>query len=86
MLSKILDRLSDHEFVRMDGFDAAVVNVAETSKGLHLLYSLSAIHSILINEHECENYDDCAEWYYANMLDLSSLEGGPIFLEDIILN
>lgn len=85
MLEQILENLPDHEFVIIEGHDAAVIGVAEDSAGLHLLYSLSKVYAILIEDHRCESHDDCSEWYYHNMMSLSNLENGPIFMEDMIL-
>jgi hypothetical protein len=85
MLNNILESLPDHNFIKIEDFDNAVIGVTETDKGMHLLYSLSSIYKILIDDHGCIDHGDCHDWYYHNMLNLSSMENGPVFLEDMIV-
>lgn len=85
MLKKILEQLPDSELILIDGHDNAVVGLVETADGLHLLYKVSVIFENLIKVHGFESYQDCQEWYQFNMLDLSRLEYGPVFLEDTIV-
>ena len=85
MLKDILDCYPDTEFIIIDGHDNAVVGVTETSNGLHLLYKLSTIYDNLLNVHGLETHTDCQEWYQFNMLDLSYLDHGPIYLEDTLI-
>lgn len=90
MLKEILERFPDHNFIKMDGYDNAIIGIAENNDGLHLLYSLQKVYKELSlnlkNEDEDEGdiIDSCHEWYSYNMLPLSTMENGPIFLEDLI--
>ena len=77
MLDSVLDRFADHEFVVIDGFNDCVVGVVEDVGGLHLLYSLSRMFDM---DREVVLSED---YFYFNVMPLSSLEGGPVFLEDL---
>lgn len=81
MLEQILERFDDHGFIKLDGHDAAVRGVVENNEGLHLMYSLQAIYDELIKNSDMD-YDDAREFYDFNILPLSMMENGPVFLED----
>jgi hypothetical protein len=48
MISRILERYEDEEFLKADGFDEAIIGVEEST--MRLVYSISKCIQILINE------------------------------------
>ncbi len=83
MLEKLLESYPDSHFVVMDGYNEAIIGVTETNAGSHLLYSQKKVFDILIRDHGIENYEGCYEWYYHNMLDLTTIENGIVFMLDV---
>ena len=63
MLNKIIEYFPEVEFLKADGFDAAVIGFEESSE--RLIYSMSKIIAILIEDGMTE--EDAIDYYYYNI-------------------
>lgn len=78
MLDSILERYRDEEFLKVDGFDSAIIGVDEIS--LRLIYSKKAILEILMYEHDMDELESI-EYYDYNISGAYMGEKTPIYME-----
>lgn len=78
----LLDHFKEFSLVKISGFDDLKVSYVFDAKGVHLLYSESSLYEILIRQEKM-TFDEASDWFYYNIIDLSDLDGGPLFLEDL---
>lgn len=66
-------------------FESAIKGYGHSHKGLHAIYSLSEVYTVL-EAQGMETEQDCHDWYYTNMICLSEMANGPVFLEDMMVS
>lgn len=79
MLNRIVERYSDEEFLKADGFDDAIIGVDETS--MRLIYSIRLCIAILV----CDgmSYDDAVDYFQFNVSGSYMGEKTPIWCADV---
>ena len=82
MLDDIIRNYPESEFLKADGFDAAVIGLEESSG--RLIYSVQRIVHIMMSEGETE--EDALEYYYYNMEGAYVGEKTPIYCFDLLLD
>lgn len=77
MLNEIIEYFPDENFLKIDGFDEAIIGIDE--KTMRLIYSVKKIISIL-----SENMEElmAIEYYSFNIAGAYMGEKTPIFCED----
>ena len=78
MLETIVERYSEDDILKADGFDEAVIGIDESS--MRLIYSMSKCIEILMRDMSEE---DALEYYYYNMSGAYVGEGAPIWCVDM---
>ena len=81
MLSEIIDRYSDEEFLKADGFDEAIIGVcSDMNAPVRLVYSVSRYIRIL--EKQGMSYDEAREYFDFNVSGAYVGEQTPVWYED----
>lgn len=78
MLETIVERYSEDDILKADGFDDAVIGIDESS--MRLIYSMSKCIEILMRDMSEE---DALEYYYYNMSGAYVGEATPIWCVDM---
>lgn len=76
-LEKVLERYPDHEFLKADGFDDAVIGVDERS--MRLIYSTNKCIDVLMKDM---SYEEAVEYFYFNVSGAYVGEKTPIWCDD----
>jgi hypothetical protein len=79
MLSEILERYPEDDFLKADGFDEAILGVCE--KENKLIYSVRQCIEILKKDME---HEEAIEYFYFNMEGAYVGEQTPIWCMDIL--
>lgn len=79
MISLIIEKYSDDEFLKADGFDEAIIGVDINS--MRLIYSISKCINILQDQGMLEI--DAIEYFFFNVSDAYVGEKTPIWCDDI---
>ena len=79
MLETIVERYSEDDILKADGFDEAVIGIDESS--MRLIYSMSKCIEILMRDMSEE--DALEYYYYYNMSGAYVGEGTPIWCVDM---
>ena len=77
MLERILEYYSEETFLKVDGFDEAIIGVDENQ--VRLIYSVTKCLEILMSEM---SYDDALEHFNFNVSGSYMGEKTPIWCED----
>jgi len=81
MLKEILEQFYDEEIIKADGFDDAVIGIANDFCEPRLVYSVSQCIDILRNEDMA--YEDAIEYFTFNVSGSYIGEKNPIWCWDI---
>lgn len=73
-MDEILEAFPEEEFLKIDGFDDAIIGVDE--KSMRLIYSVNGIISILMEDMDEE---EATEYYYYNIEGAYMGEKTPIY-------
>ena len=76
ILTKILNQYPDEGYVKVDGFDAAIIGISTNGC---LAYSINKIVEILISRNNWK-YSDAVNYFYYNIEDTYHGEKAPIFI------
>jgi hypothetical protein len=76
LLSKILEHYPEDGYVKVDGFDAAIVGVSGTGR---LVYSIVKIIDILISRNNW-TYEDAANYFFHSIETSYNGDKSPIFI------
>lgn len=76
ILNKILEIYPDEQFLKADGFDAAIVGV---SSYYNLVYSIEKIIQILVSRNDW-TYEEASEYFFYNIEGSYVGEQTPIFI------
>jgi hypothetical protein len=79
MIDEIFERYPDEEFLKADGFDAAIIGVDESK--MRLIYSVTKCIEILMVDSEMEE-DEAREYFDFNVSGAYMGEKTPIWCED----
>jgi hypothetical protein len=79
MLEQIIDYYYETDFLKADGFDAAVIGIDEGT--MRLIYSVSLCIDILVREQEMD-YEDALEYFSYNVSGAYVGEKTPIWCND----
>jgi hypothetical protein len=79
MLEQIIDYYYETDFLKADGFDAAVIGIDEST--MRLIYSVSLCIDILVREQEMD-YEDALEYFSYNVSGAYVGEKTPIWCND----
>jgi len=82
MLDDIIRNFPESEFLKADGFDAAVIGLEENSG--KLIYSVKKIIQIMVDEGETE--EDALDYYYYNIVGAYMGDLTPIYCYDFQLD
>ena len=77
MLTKILNCYNNIEFIKVDGFDDAIIGVDETN--FSLIYSVNKCIEILMKDM---SYEDALEYFSFNVEKSCSGDNKPIWCHD----
>jgi hypothetical protein len=80
LLDNILEKYDDIDFLKVDGFDSAIVGVDEYN--YKLIYSNRKIIQILVDEHDM-SLDESFDYFYYNIIGAYHGEKTPIFMDDM---
>jgi hypothetical protein len=80
LLQQILENYPDEDFLKADGFDAAIIGVEE--KTMRLIYSVKKCMDILMEDDMSEL--DALEYFSYNMEGAYVGEKTPIWCNDLI--
>lgn len=78
MLEAIIEAYPEEEFLKADGFDAAVIGVEE--KSMRLIYSITKCIKVL--QKGGMRYDEAVEYFDYNVLQSGAGEKTPIWCDD----
>lgn len=76
ILTKILENYPDEEFLKADGFDAAIIGV---SSDYRLVYSIDKVIEILVSRNNW-THEDAADYFFFNIEGSYVGEQTPIFI------
>lgn len=79
ILEQIIDRYPDESFLKADGFDEAIIGLAEPTR--RLVYSVSKCIAILEFDHNMTR-TEAKEYLYFNVCEAHIGEQTPIWCED----
>jgi hypothetical protein len=79
MLEQIIDYYYETDFLKADGFDAAVIGIDEGT--MRLIYSVSKCIDILVKDQEMD-YEDALEYFSYNVSGAYVGEKTPIWCND----
>lgn len=77
LLSKILEHYPEDGYVKVDGFDAAIVGVSSTGR---LVYSIVKIIDILTSRNDNWSGKDAADYFFHSIETSYSGDKSPIFI------
>lgn len=83
-LENIIESYPDQEFVSADGFEDAILGVAQdkVTNTNRLVYSISKCIDILIQKHNMTR-EEAEEYFDFNTLDAYVGEQTPIYVDDV---
>jgi hypothetical protein len=76
ILTKILEHYPEDGYVKVDGFDAAIVGVSSTGR---LVYSINKIIEILVSRNNWK-HKDAADYFFYSIEDTYQGDKAPIFI------
>ena len=76
LLSKILEHYPEEGYVKVDGFDAAIVGVSSTGC---LVYSIDKMIEILVSRNNW-THKDAADYFFYSIEDVYHGDKAPIFI------
>lgn len=76
LLNKILEHYPEDGYVKVDGFDAAIIGISSKGK---LVYSIEKMIEILVSRNNC-THKDAADYFFYSIEDIHYGENAPIFI------
>ena len=76
ILTKILNQYPEEGYVKVDGFDAAIIGIS--TNGV-LVYSINKMIEILVSRNNWK-YSDAVDYFYYNIEDTHKGDKAPIFI------
>lgn len=81
MLEKILELFPDDEFVKMDGFDNAIIGFDQQQ--MKLIYGVAECINVLINEEGMDEDDAIDHFEYNVRRSIPYVDNAPILMDEI---
>jgi len=76
LLNKILEHYPEEGYVKVDGFDAAIVGISSKGK---LVYSIEKMIEILVSRNNW-THKDAADYFFYSIEDVYYGDKSPIFI------
>jgi hypothetical protein len=76
LLNKILEHYPEESYIKVDGFDAAIIGISSKGK---LVYSIDKMIEILVSRNNW-THKDAADYFFYSIEDVYHGDNAPIFI------